>query len=64
MYYAEYCPYGANTISDCDILHVFADKKSRDDFVEEDWEHNNEITRDYARYAYGSELADGSCRKR
>ena len=63
MYYAEYCPYGARTISESDTLHVFEDKKSRDDFVEENWEHNNPITRDYARYAYGSKLVDGSYRK-
>lgn len=34
MFYAEYCPYGTDTISDCNALLRFATKAERDDAVE------------------------------
>ena len=33
MYYAEHCPYGVNTISDCNQCLRFETKRERDEFV-------------------------------
>lgn len=51
-YYAEECPYGIRTLSDCDSCFVFESQMERDNFVSEDDMHRAAISRDNVRMRY------------
>lgn len=59
-YYAEECPYGIRTLSDCDSCFVFESKTERDNFVSEDDMHRSAISRDDARRCYDLNADDFS----
>lgn len=48
MFYAEFCPYGINTISDGDTLMAFDTREERDEMVDRMNDAPSEMTEDCA----------------
>lgn len=55
-YYAEYCPYGWQTVSEYDRLKVFSSRKERDEWVVYYNGVANAMTYKTARARYGLPL--------
>lgn len=62
-YYAEYCPYGRNTMSEGDRLQVFSSREERDKWVAQLGEKGNDLTYKLARCWYGLPLTPGKYRR-
>lgn len=52
FYYAEYCPYGAGTISDCNDLRAFVFKQERDNYVDRLYKYVDAVSYDYVQNHY------------
>lgn len=58
FYYAEYCPYGATTLSEGNKLLAFNSRAKRDAYVEDKYQYANSITRVNAVRRYGEDAVD------